>query len=96
MIPAGSAGATIPVTVAGSTGNFPPSKTFQMLLLGGGGGSRSFMPSFSPRQTFAVGALPYSVTTADLTGDGKPDLVVANGSDPGTVSVLLNEGSSKP
>ncbi|HEY3644138.1 MAG TPA: VCBS repeat-containing protein [Gammaproteobacteria bacterium] len=34
---------------------------------------------------------PVSVTSADLDGDGFPDLVTANGSD-GTVSVLRNDG----
>jgi len=48
-----------------------------MLLLGGGGGVRSFTPSFASQQTFATGATPISVTTADLNGDGKPDLIVA-------------------
>src|ERR1019366_6930042 len=46
-------------------------------------------PSFATQQTFAVGGYPYSVTTADLNGDGKPDLIVANLVD-GMVSVLLN------
>lgn len=47
------------------------------------------MPSFTAAQTFMVGVNPYSVTTADLNGDGKPDLIAANWRD-GTVSVLLN------
>ena len=46
-------------------------------------------PWFAAQQTFATGNDPQSVTAADLNGDGKPDLIVANyGSD--TVSVLLN------
>ena len=46
-------------------------------------------PSFAAQQTFATGSIPASVAAADLNGDGKPDLVVANyGSN--TVSVLLN------
>ena len=45
--------------------------------------------SFAPQQTFATGRLPISVTAADVNGDGKPDLIVANNADP-TVSVLLN------
>ena len=46
-------------------------------------------PSFATQQTFATGSDPYSVTAADVNGDGKPDLIVANNSG-NTVSVLLN------
>ena len=46
-------------------------------------------PSFAAQQTFATGSEPYSVTAADVNGDGKPDLIVANSAD-STVSVLLN------
>ena len=35
-------------------------------------------PSFAAQQTFATGSDPVSVTAADLNGDGKPDLIVAN------------------
>src|SRR5271167_284561 len=45
VIPAGMTSAMIPVTVAGSSSN-PPDKTFQMLLLGGGGTARTFTPNF--------------------------------------------------
>ena len=45
--------------------------------------------SFAAAQNFATGSSPYSVAIADLNGDGKPDLVVAN-ADSSTVSVLLN------
>ena len=46
-------------------------------------------PSFAAQQTFATGSGPLWVTAADLNGDGKPDLIEANGG--GTaLSVLLN------
>ena len=48
-----------------------------------------FTPSFALQQSFATGGEPLSVTTADINGDGKLDLIVAN-SDDNTVSVLLN------
>ncbi len=55
-------------------------------------------PSFATQQSFAAGERPSAVTTADLNGDGKPDLLVANeGAD--TASVLLNTtapGASTP
>jgi hypothetical protein len=46
-------------------------------------------PSFAPQQTFATGSGPFSVAVADVNGDGRPDLVVANDT-AGSVSVLLN------
>ena len=36
-------------------------------------------PTFAAQQTFATGSGPRSVTVADVNGDGKPDLIVANG-----------------
>jgi hypothetical protein len=54
---------------------------------------------FSDAQNFEVGESPYSVTSADLNGDGKKDLAVANMGNPtgdfarpGGVSVLLGNG----
>ena len=46
-------------------------------------------PTFTAQQAFGVGALPSSVALSDLNGDGKPDIIVANGDDK-TVGVLLN------
>ena len=46
-------------------------------------------PSFAAQQTFATGSNPVSVAAADVNGDGRPDLIVANEGD-NTVSVLLN------
>src|SRR5688572_13497401 len=44
--------------------------------------------SFSPAVGYPAGANPQAVASADLNGDGRLDLAVANYSD-GTVSVLL-------
>ena len=55
------------------------------VLLGNGDGT------FAAQQTFATGSCPPSVAVADLNGDGKPDLIVANYND-NTVSVLLGNG----
>lgn len=35
-------------------------------------------PNFAAQQTFSAGNFPISITTADLWGDGKPDVIVAN------------------
>lgn len=45
--------------------------------------------TFDPYVAFGTGMGPHAVSIADLDGDTRPDLVVANKND-GTVSVLLN------
>ncbi len=45
--------------------------------------------SFASQQTFATGSYPHSVALADVNGDGRPDIVIANENSP-YVSVLLN------
>jgi hypothetical protein len=56
------------------------------VLLGDGTGG------FGAKTDFAASFSPYSVAIADLSGDGKPDLAVANyGAN--TVSVLLGDGA---
>lgn len=48
--------------------------------------------SFGPAANFGVGRAPYSVAIADVNGDGRPDLAVANrGSN--SISVLLGTGT---
>ncbi len=46
---------------------------------------------FAPTVNFNAGSQPWSVTSADFNGDGKPDLAVANRSG-NNVSVLLGNG----
>jgi hypothetical protein len=58
--------------------------TVSVLMNAGGG-------TFAPQVTYTVGAEPSGVAVADLNGDGKPDLAVANQLS-NNVSVLLNAG----
>jgi len=57
------------------------------VLLGSGNGAFRWRE----RADFAVGDLPQSIASADLDGDGRLDLLVAN-TDENTVSVLMNVG----
>jgi hypothetical protein len=50
----------------------------------------STTPSFALQQTFDTGATQDAVATADLNGDGRPDLIVTHGTGVDSVSVLLN------
>jgi hypothetical protein len=64
------------------------SNTVSVLLatgIGPGNDTKAFALKLSPK----TGAGPDSIVTADVNGDGRPDLVTANGSD-NTVSILLN------
>ena len=47
--------------------------------------------SFNARRDFRVGVNPQSVAVADLNGDGRADMVVANHDD-NTISVLIGRG----
>jgi large repetitive protein len=60
---------------------------------GAGGLSGSSGPSFGRASAYAMGHPAARFAVGDLTGDGKPDLVSANGSKTHTVSVLINKGN---
>ncbi len=47
----------------------------------------------SPRVNFSTGNEPRYLTSGDIDGDGKPDLVVPNSQAPGTITVLRNTGT---
>ncbi|RLS25448.1 MAG: hypothetical protein DWH70_05185 [Planctomycetota bacterium] len=60
------------------------------VLLGTGGSA--ITATFSPQQTFAAGFGAQSVALGDVNGDGKLDMVTANGGN-STASVLLGNGN---
>src|SRR5947209_19712083 len=49
-------------------------------------------PSFAAAVNYTVGSNPHAVAVADLNGDSKLDLVVAN-SNSANVSILLGDGA---
>ena len=63
------------------------SNTLSVLLNTTGAGAAT--PNFTAQQTVASGIYPASVALADVNGDGRPDIVVANRGS-ASVSVLLN------
>jgi len=88
-VPIGATFAPITVTLNGLTAfaNQPFMPTFA------GSGSGISASSFASRQDLSAGNNPYHVIIADIDGDGKPDLVVANvfGN---TVSVYRNTSTN--
>jgi hypothetical protein len=51
--------------------------------------------AIDPNVDYATGNIPYSITTADLDGDGKPDIATCNDAD-NTFTVLRNTASNEP
>ncbi|MDR3386312.1 MAG: FG-GAP-like repeat-containing protein [Rudaea sp.] len=86
LLPPASASPTIPVTLTPNTTG-GPDLSFQLQLDSAMGVGP--MPSFAAHQNFGSPRDPVAVTLADINGDGKPDIVVANESY-NTLSVLLD------
>jgi hypothetical protein len=86
--------ATVPGVPADSTQPQPDGSVYVFQGTGSGGFA-------APNQYDSGGALPVNIQVADLNGDNKPDLVVANAGDPkatpefknNSVGVLLNVSS---
>jgi T5SS/PEP-CTERM-associated repeat protein len=72
--------------IVADNGNFAGNPGFISVLLGDGKGG------FGPATNYAAGPNPAGVTTGDVNGDGKPDVVVADSGGDGAVSVLLGDG----
>ena len=86
QVPASSSTVSIPVQILGAS-SYSTNKQFTLKLLSAVGVGPT--PAFATQQTLSTGIDPDSVTTVDVNGDGKPDLIVANNNS-NTVSVLLN------
>ena len=82
-----------PDIVAVNGGIYTPTENTVSVLLGNSDGS------FGAPDTFATGIDPRMAVIADVNGDGRPDLLVANvGESPdfvGSVSVLIGTGDGK-
>ncbi len=64
------------------------------------GGTTASFSNSNAGTTFTVGSSPYDVKTADINGDGKPDIIAADsGAGANVISVLINttsNGASTP
>jgi hypothetical protein len=76
VIPSGSATATVTIDVTGDA--LDEADETLSLTLTGIVDVTGPPVAFASQQTFAAGNFPSSGTTADLNGDGRPDLVVTN------------------
>src|SRR5262249_2004008 len=95
VLPPGTASATIPVTIEAGTVSGPDA-TFSLVLDGAAG--IGLPATFVAQQTYPTGLAPFAVAVADLNGDGKPDVIVADASD-NDVTVYVNTtppGSGTP
>ena len=85
-IPAGQATGTVAITVFGDT-EIEANETLLLELVGAS--AMTTGPEFDPAASFPAGGGGRMVAASDLTGDGHPDLVVANSA---FLSVTVLEG----
>ena len=52
----------------------------------------SSSPPAAATYQITTGALPTALVAADVNGDGRPDMIIANNNVPGTLSVMTNSG----
>jgi hypothetical protein len=85
-----------PDPVATATGDFNNDMAADLVVIGSTGEVSVFFGDgqggFSLSQSLVAGANPVAVLVADLTGDSRPDIVVAN-RDSDDVSIFLNNGN---
>ncbi|MGI4875566.1 MAG: FG-GAP-like repeat-containing protein [Janthinobacterium lividum] len=84
---------TVPATVQNSSGQATRKKVYQFSTATGGTGTGTFRAPAANTDP-AVGTYPLSVALGDIDGDGDLDVVTANDSSPGTVSLVLNGGDA--
>ncbi|MGQ0501926.1 MAG: FG-GAP-like repeat-containing protein [Panacagrimonas sp.] len=86
VLPAGAGSVNLPVAVNGDTAVEPDEQFLVHLLSATNAGPT---PDFGGATNLSAGSRPRSVAVADLDGDGRLDLAIANGSS-NNVSVRLN------
>lgn len=88
IVPPGAESA--PVTVSSNPYSVISTQVFTVTFPDGGGGLRKDF--FAPKLDIPLGSNPYCVTTGDVDGDGKPDIIVAYSAG-NTVSVFQNQST---
>ncbi len=75
-----------------SAGRWLAAVVVAAVLVGAASAQAAMSVSFAPHVEYQTASRPGSVAVGDFNGDGHPDLVTANYTEQGTVSVLLGNG----